>query len=190
MDIYSTPFFNRDFSQHKSCQKKRKENYKWKFQSVGQEQNQNQAQDQAQERGRETENCRQFCVQIVVCRRNWNNSRLQTAPATLSLPLSHFFSLLCILLVLYLKYLSHSMQLPHKFRSVWRVDKEEDAELAASVSTAVSLYHCLPLSHYPYPSLSGTATICISIFEHLNINESPQQLQIAVGNSIPRNVGY
>lgn len=104
---------------------------------------------------------------------------------------SHSFLLsLCILLVLYLKYLSHSMQLPHKFCSVWRVDKEEDAELAASVSTAVSLYHCLPLSHYPYPSLSGTATICISIFEHLNINESPQQLQIAVGNSIPRNVGY
>lgn len=63
-----------------------------------------------------------------------------------------------------------------------------------TVSAAVPLYHYFPVSHSLSLTRSGTETICISIFEQLNINESPQQLRIAVGNSLflslPRNTGF
>lgn len=86
-----------------------------------------------------------------------------------------------------------------RIRCNWRInfvrfDASTKKKMLNSLQVSVLLSHSttlsLSLSLYPSPSLSGTATICISIFEHLNINESPQQLQIAVGNSIPRNVGY
>lgn len=134
-----------DFLQHKSCQKTKKKNYKWKFQSVGQARTRS---NQTRPRNAASrQNCRHFCAQIVVCRRNWNNSRFQTAPFFLLSSLSPF------------QHFSFFIWNIFRIRCNWRINF-----VWFDASTKKKILNSLQVACHNCPTISLCLSVWLSLF--------------------------